>query len=286
MARINEYLAPVTADYDRDVLPLTPAGNATERHILIAYDMAARRMFPERDALLGFWAAKLDSDVAAVGAFMGDAPYPHDVIRAKLMKRGGVGYVQPDADTFPPFDAVNRAIIASGAIPLCAWLDGTSEGESDMEALLNTIVAKGVAGINIIPDRNWNIADPETCALKVRKLDEVLALARSMDLPIIVGTEMNKPGQKVVDDFDVDALRPYRADFVQGADFLYGHTVMQRAVGLGYQSEWAQQHLPDRKSRNAFYASVGARVEPGLDAVERVARADPESGPEATLSQI
>ena len=36
-ARVNAYLDPVTIDYERDVLPLTPAGNATERHMLLAY---------------------------------------------------------------------------------------------------------------------------------------------------------------------------------------------------------------------------------------------------------
>ena len=36
-ARVNAFLRPVELDYDRDVLPLTPAGNATERHICLAY---------------------------------------------------------------------------------------------------------------------------------------------------------------------------------------------------------------------------------------------------------
>jgi hypothetical protein len=42
IARLNNYLAPVVVNYDSDVVPLTPVGNATERHILIAYDAAAR----------------------------------------------------------------------------------------------------------------------------------------------------------------------------------------------------------------------------------------------------
>ena len=31
-----------------------------------------------------------------------------------------------------------------------------------MDALLDVMVASGVAAVNIIPDRNWNIANPET----------------------------------------------------------------------------------------------------------------------------
>ena len=35
-------LRPVELDYERDVLPLTPEGNATERHVCVAYDRKAR----------------------------------------------------------------------------------------------------------------------------------------------------------------------------------------------------------------------------------------------------
>jgi hypothetical protein len=36
ISRLNVFLDPVMVDYDRDVLPLTPSGNATERHLLVA----------------------------------------------------------------------------------------------------------------------------------------------------------------------------------------------------------------------------------------------------------
>ena len=52
---------------------------------------------------------------------------------------------------------------------------------------------------------------------------------------------MNAPGKKLVDDFDAPELAPVRQAFLDGAHFIYGHTVMQRAVGLGYQSEWARR---------------------------------------------
>ncbi len=35
--RVNKYLSPVEVDYAKDVLVLTPSGNATERHICLAY---------------------------------------------------------------------------------------------------------------------------------------------------------------------------------------------------------------------------------------------------------
>jgi hypothetical protein len=155
-----------------------------------------------------------------------------------------------------------------------------------MEELLGLMVRRGVAGVNIVPDRNWNIADPSERTRKVAKLHEMLALAESMDLPVIVGTEMNKAGQKLVDDFDVEALRPYREAFVRGADFVYGHTLLQRAMGLGYQSAWAQSQLPTRRERNAFYTAVGALATPGARTVARVAVLDASRTPDALLAQV
>ena len=46
LARLNAHLAPVAVDYERDVLPLTPAGNATERHMLAAIIQAANLIPP------------------------------------------------------------------------------------------------------------------------------------------------------------------------------------------------------------------------------------------------
>jgi hypothetical protein len=284
--RINAYLDPLVIDYDRDVLPLTPAGNATERHILTAYDAAARRLFPRREALIAFWADKLGVDAEHVAASLGETPTPNELVRSKLMKRGSVGYVQPGPTTFPPFDEVTKAIIACGAIPIYAWLDGSSQGEQRIEELLTLLINKGVAGINIVPDRNWNFPDPQVRAAKVRELYRVVDLARSLDLPILVGTEMNKAGQRLVDDFDAEPLRPLRGDFVRGADFLYGHTVMQRALGLGYQSEWARSHLPGRRERNAFYATVGRLVEPGAESLQRLAKLDVSKGPDAVVAHL
>ena len=39
------FTAPVTLDYDKDVLPLTPKGNATERHICEAYSKKGDKAF-------------------------------------------------------------------------------------------------------------------------------------------------------------------------------------------------------------------------------------------------
>lgn len=286
VARVNAYLAPVAIDYDRDVLPLTPSGNATERHLLVAYDVAARRAYPEREALLAFWGARLGLPAERVGAFMGDEPFPHDAIRSKLMKRGGPGYVEPGPETFPSLATVAAAITAGGGLPIWTWLDGLSEGERAADELADLLLRHGAAGLNIIPDRNWNLPDPAERERKIAKMNEIIALARALDLPVIVGTEMNKAGQKLVDDFEAEPLRPWWDEFVRGADFVYGHTALQRALDRGYGSAWARQHLPGRRERNAFYSAAGAALAPGAERLAALARCTDAAGPDALLARI
>lgn len=292
LARLNGHLAPIAVDYEADVLPLTPAGNATERHMLVAIIRKAAALMndgPEMapsHALLAFWAARLSTPEAQIAALIGDYAKFSNLVRGKLMKKGGVGYVVPTPAAFPTVEEYHSFIVACGALPTATWLDGTTAGEEAIGELMELLIGKGAVALNIIPDRNWNIADPATRALKVRKLHEIMELAGKLDLPINVGTEMNAPGNKLVDDFDVPEMAPVRQAFLDGAAFIYGHTVMQRALGLGYQSDWAQAHLPTRRERNAFYRTVGYRVPPGKAGMAKLYSLDPKQSPATILEQL
>lgn len=279
LARVNDYLGPVAIDYERDVLPLTPSGNATERHLLAAYLQAAARL-PDPS---GFWAAKLHLPREEVQAMAAAPPRLPNLIRTRLMKRGGVGYVQPGPESFPTVAEFHRLVVACGALPCVAWLDGTSSGEQAIEELLDLWLSQGVAVLNIIPDRNWNIADPDQRRLKVSKLYEVARLAQEADLSIIAGTEMNSPGQKLVDDFASPELQPLQGAFMEGAYLLHGHTALERGHGIGYGSAWAQAHLPSRRARNAFYACAGRLLPPGP---ARPAACGPEVTPGEVLAAL
>jgi hypothetical protein len=257
---LNRHLAGAEIDFDRDVVPLTPSGNTTERHILVAFIQAAARRFADPTR---FWAQKLDLAPEQLAAQIGDGAKFQNVVRARLMKRGGVCYLQPSPEIFPSLEDVNRLVVACGALPCAAWLDGTSTGEQAIEELLDLLIGKGAVALNIIPDRNWNIPDPEVRRVKVQNLYRVVELAQELDLPLNIGTEMNSYGQKLADDIDAPELAPLREPFWAGAYFIYGHTRMQRALGLGYQSEWAKTYLRTRRERNAFYAQVGRLIPPG-----------------------
>lgn len=256
---VNQFLAPLSLDYEEDIVPLTPAGNVTERHMV---QKIAEKSFIFMDDPIQFWSDKLDIPLDEVEKTVKDQNAFNNLLRKKLMKRGGVGYIQPDESTFPTVDEYHAIILAAKALPCSAWLDGTSAGEREMESLLDLLISKGVAALNIIPDRNWNISDQEVKALKVKELYRVVDLAQSLDLPILVGTEMNAYGQKLMDDFDTPELAPLRDIFMKGAFFLYGHTRMERLFGMGYQSDWSIRHFGDRKAKNTFFETVGRLGDP------------------------
>ena len=78
--------------------------------------------------------------------------------------------------------------------------------------------------LNIVPERNYNIKDPTDKAVKVANLNAVMAAARRLNMPVIAGTEMNKYGQPLVDNFDAPELRPYLENFRKGGRLLWEHT--------------------------------------------------------------
>jgi len=282
--RLNAYLDPLKIDYDAEVLPLTPAGTATERHILVAYQKAAEKL--KGDGVDEFWAEKIGLPVEKISALGKDPAAFQNTLRSKLMKKGGVGYVKPDAGDFPSIEDVNRMAQASGALPCAAWLDGLSTGEQAITELLEILIRKGTAALNIVPDRNWNIADEKLKQIKVQNLYDIVKLAKEFDLPLNIGTEMNSPGQKVMDDFSAPELGPVKEDFIAGAQFIYGHTALARACQKGYQSDWAKTHLPARKERNEFYQTLGQLVPPGFKGLLMLKALPAEASPAEMLSLI
>jgi hypothetical protein len=175
------------------------------------------------------------------------------------MKRGGVGYVQPDKGSFPLMADTNRFILAAGAIPVHTWLDGTSNGEQAIEELLEVAMSTGAAAINVIPDRNYT---PGAKDQKIDNLYQVVGLAEKLNLIVVEGTEMNSPGQKFVDDFDTEELRPLLPVFLKWAHIVYAHSVLQQKCGLGYTSEWAKRNFKSVAEKNEFFRRLCSALQP------------------------
>ena len=257
MGRVNRHLRPVKLDFERDVLVLTPSGNPTERHICLAYARKAREVFDDDNALQQFWSKKLGVEVES--SQLPEGGELLNTIRAKTMKRGGVGYVLPDKGSFPLMADMNQFLLATGAIPTLTWLDGTSEGEKAVEELLDVAMGTGAAAINVIPDRNYGPAMGDE---KLKNLYEVIEIAQKLHLPVVEGTEMNSPGQKFVDNFDTEELAPLVPVFLKGAHIVYAHSVLQQRCGLGYTSEWAKKNFESVAEKNEFFRALGSSLQP------------------------
>ena len=277
--RVNAYLDPLVLDYEADVEPLTPEGNATERHLCLAYARKAAVQYPEEAALRSFWGEKLGVSPDDLKE-LPDGRAITDLIRAKTMKKGGVGYVQPDSGSFPKMADMNKFVLLCGALPTITWLDGTSDGEAAIEELVEVSRSTGAVAFNIIPDRNYTPNSPDQ---KLANLQHVIRLTEELGLPLIGGTEMNSPGQKFVDDFDSAELNPHRNSFLAGGRILHAHSTLQKGRGMGYLSDWAAGNFSDVHSKNAFYAEFGKVFSPrGENAL--LDRLDHEMNPQQVLS--
>jgi hypothetical protein len=287
VARINAHLVEAAIEYENDVLPLTPSGNATERHLLAAYERKAREAFRDFDVRAAYWSRKLGEETEKVKDLFTDTPKFHELLRAKLMKRGGVGYVPPASENFPTLDEMNAMTAACGAIPCLTWLDGSSAGEHDPRELVEFHRAKGALAINVIPDRNWRLADPSLAKRRRASLYAIVEAAGAADLVVIHGTERNKAGLPAVDDLSCEALAPVAEALRQGAYAAYGHTALTRFAGRPLGGAWSAQAFgSDAAARNRFYVAVGRLLEPGPGAKERLAAACASDDPDAIVASL
>ena len=282
IARINARVPGIALDYRRDVLPLTPKGVATERHIIRAYADAARRAYPEPAARAAFWAPLLKSTPAAAAALETEVPAFEEAVRSALAKRGGIGYQQPGIDTFPPAEAFTAWVRSCDAIPAATWLDGTSGGEADCPRWIDLLRSLGCATVALVPDRNWNIKKPEEKAVKIAKLDELVRESVARDMPMIIGTEMNKAGLPFADDLSGPVLARHADVFRAGARLIVGHTILGRYADMPYFGARACAAFPSVPARNAFFTAVGALPPLTEDGAQRLL----DDGPDRAFDRL
>lgn len=263
--RINRKMTAFELDYDKDVLPLTPNGNATERHIVAAFQAKAIRACGSVEKAAQMWAKLFHDDTAKVAEIAPNINKMREYLRSKLMKKGGMGYKKPGPDTFPPLDSIINFIRRCRAIPMSAYLDGDSQGEANPQEQLELLLWKGVEAVNIIPDRNWNFKDADVKKRKMDHLAEYIRAADALDLPINIGTECNKPGQRIVDDLLGPELSPYYPTFLRGTQVMVGHTLLRRYADLGLVDVECRSIFRSRKERNDFFAMVGALPPPSAN---------------------
>lgn len=257
IARINSRLDRVNVSFRREVLPQSPTGTPTERHIVRAYLSKAEKIVPDAGERAAFWAPLLKTSPAKTKQLLDQPLLLEGAVRDALVKRGGIGYEQPSESQFPALEKFVAWVRDCGAIPTATWLDGSSPGEKDAGKLLDSLMATGCRAINIIPDRNWNVSDSTQRRKKVKSLETMVKEAERRHLPVNTGTEMNRHGQPLADDLNGPVLRRFRDVFLRGAKIMIGQTLLGRFADFSYLGEKAEGEFPDITRRNLFFAAVG-----------------------------
>ncbi len=255
--RINQRIPALSLDYNNDVAPLSPGDCPTERHIIRAYCRKAAAM--GSTAANRLWGEILQNSTTEIQALQKNQPAMEDAVRSKLIKRGGLAYETPTPAMFPTVDEFAQWVLECRAVPMATWLDGESEGERDPAIMLECLREKGVAAVNIVPDRNWNIADKTESRRKIGHLHKFVATAETMNMPIYIGTEMNKDGQPFYDDLHGPVLKDFADGFLTGARIMIGQSILSRYADYAYcDPHVAADFNNDRSQQNTFFAAVGA----------------------------
>lgn len=282
VAKINSVLSPVAVNFERDVLPLTPYGNAADAHIAAAFAAQARRVFPAASDLAGFWAKALGCRYIEASRLLANHDALSRAIDEKLFVRGGSGYYSPDATSYPGVTQFFRDIAAAGAVPCLCWQDETFSGGAGVEALLDAAIGWGALCVGVKFPVVWSECRPGFA----ERLGRMAEAARARSLPLLVGSNMLRDG-----DFgewrDAAELHALREDFLAGAFWLYGHAFLARRAGMGFVSDWASNVFSgDRAAANEFYSEVGRRAEPGAELEGRAAMIGQHMWPDEVVTML
>ncbi|MCL5408541.1 MAG: hypothetical protein M1135_00725 [Candidatus Omnitrophica bacterium] len=213
---LNGFFPDITIDYEKDVIPLTPSGNPTERHIVLAFYKKSEETFKEKN--MDFWSKTLDLPSGLILKMKEEDI--REKIRIKLIKSGGPGYVFPEKGSFPLIEDVIKNTRDEGGIPVGTWLDGTNEGEGNPYEHIEFLIEKGIKAITIIPERNWNVKNQDEKKIKMENLKKFIDACKNKKIPVVAGTEMNKAGQPFIDDFTQPVLKENLQYFLKSAKTL------------------------------------------------------------------
>lgn len=186
--KLNEFLTELGADFqfDFESMKAKYAKNILrERHIAKALREKVVAIDPEPEAQKTFF-QKLFSG-KEVKSSVEDFAGLENEIRGNLLKSGGRAFVPEDDKAFLSLEQVAEFIIHAGGIPCYPVLLDDPKGnftdfEGDFEKLYDSLVAKNVYSIELIPGRN-----------KPSILEDFVRFFNERGFVITLGTEHNTP---------------------------------------------------------------------------------------------
>ncbi|MCW0484855.1 hypothetical protein [Gaoshiqia sediminis] len=186
--KLNDFLKELGAGFSfsfNEIKEKYAKNLVRERHLAKALREAVVANFPTEDEQKAFF-EKLFSGKAAKSA-MSDAAGLENEIRGNLLKSGGRAFVPEDDKAFLSLEQVIELIVKAGGIPCYPVLLDNSKGEftdyeGDFEKLYQSLVAKDVYMLELIPGRN-----------KPEILEQFVNFFHQKGFVITFGTEHNTP---------------------------------------------------------------------------------------------
>ncbi len=186
--KLNEFLKELGADFSfdyDDLMKKYAKYILRERHIAKALRIAIAEKFATEEEQKAFY-VKVFSGKEPKSA-MSDFVGLENEIRGNLLKTGGRAFVPEDDKAFLALDEVIDFIIKAGGIPCYPVLLDNPKGEftdfeGDYQALYESLVAKNVYSLELIPGRN-----------KPEIMEEFVNFFNDKGFVITLGTEHNTP---------------------------------------------------------------------------------------------
>jgi hypothetical protein len=227
----------------KDVVALTPRGNATERHVAYAALLRLRELAANSGKPLSETIAACCGTAPPAG---GDDATLQIFLRAKLLKAGAPCYVPEDAEAFVSVAELRRIFLAFGSIPTYPVLGNpVLAGERNIEALLDKLEALGFYAVEVIPHRNTR-----------ERLAEIVFTAQQRWWPVFNGTEHNTPETRpLLDPFALDPeFEPW---FRQSTAVLLGHQRLVAQGEPGFVDLEGRPTISDAKARFEHFSEAG-----------------------------
>ncbi len=158
--KLNEYFASLGyhLEISMDLIRSRFAKNLVrERHIATALRVIASESFENEEEACLFFTRVFDGKKP--DHKINDAAAFENEIRSKLLKAGGVAYVEEDEKAFLEVDDIKHIILSMGGIPTYPLLLDDKNGrftdfEHPREKLKEALLARGIYSIEFIPHRN------------------------------------------------------------------------------------------------------------------------------------
>ena len=185
--KLNRYLqdinAPFALNYD-EIKSGLAEDLVRERHLAKALRIKIFDAFNEdagrQDFLTRLYNGQSSGHLSNISALENE-------IRSKLLKKGGVAYVEEDDKAFPVLEKIIQAILELGGIPCYPVLLDDAKGnytefEQDFDQLHSELSARNVFAVELIPGRN-----------DLREVRRFVKFFREKNFVITLGSEHNTP---------------------------------------------------------------------------------------------